>query len=1048
MAFSEQQNTRAGSFFQKPHIPPEYVERKMVCGTIKQAILDGRHVWVAAPPGAGKSLCVSDYLENQQNPCAWLCLEPAHNDPRHLLSELAQKFNVDAAESEADSFHQLIRYFKSHCNTGESFILVLDNVHVLDETARTHQFFADVLLQPDITINLIFLDRCSPPAPYGRMLVNQLMTVVSESQMLFDADETRQLLLLKKIDCEQSARQIQAKSLGWVAGICLLAQEFTRQTPAQLDYMAVLDNYFSNEVCAQCDHVMCRLLMLAAYFQEVSYGVLADIADLPPAQVKTLFAGYLQRHHFVTQGDQPELITLYPLFAEYLRNRFEVEYDSDLARQLKCQIASHLVAEGSLEAAAELYCAEHNWTALIKLMTQYAQTLLMQGQHALLAAWLQRVPSAIVENSGGLIALQGHCLMAADPHQARAKFIQAYQLHRQNGDLAEQLQSWTFIIDTYLMVLDDYSELAQWIDEVRPYYGHHNFADQYSEARFFTALFGSCIHRYGHPHDFEGLLDRCFTILPAVDGNQQVALGALLITHTVISGEVRYVKKLSAMLRGINSYPQATPVSLIIWHIFNAQVGWIGADRELALNHCRKAEVLMQQFQVLPMQNFVYSQFVFTYLFDNQLEQAAHYIALAKPAEGVTRKLDYAQYYQFSGWQKLCRRELPSALDDLKLGMMLSRQACMPVAQACLGILLCFTCIAAGNKKDFEKYFAELCRVLKSFKGYFGSYLMDLIQAYLHYEENRPDQCCQHLSDALAVAEDSGIIDYPGRINWILAPLYSLALEHNIYPDKVKNLIRQQNIAPDNHAMLNPRWPWPVKIHWLGEPAIVLEGDIWQRGKKENYKPLLLLKLLSIHEEALSYQQVIESLWPGIDTDNGQTNLKSVVARLRKIIGKDNIIQQNKRLCLSDEKCWVDNKALRVHLEKISAYALESPELVEQAAKLPVLYPGDFYCHEKDPMSIELYAQDLQRDYFAMLYHGVQACQQQQKNELLETLCRHAIDIDPIREEFYFPLFEQLKVLERFVEINSFYSLYVRALDEKSNASPSHELKDLIEKIF
>jgi len=187
-----------------------------------------------------------------------------------------------------------------------------------------------------------------------------------------------------------------------------------------------------------------------------------------------------------------------------------------------------------------------------------------------------------------------------------------------------------------------------------------------------------------------------------------------------------------------------------------------------------------------------------------------------------------------------------------------------------------------------------------------------------------------------------------------LAELCADALELNIEPDFCAALIRRRALAPPESAP--SRWPWPLRLHVLGDFRMELNGAPVNPGAKPPTRSLDILRVLAISKDhACSLQDIYEWLWPDAEGDQAKAACEQALHRLRKILSApDLIVQREGKLYLSAQHTWVDvvdwerklTHALRTsqdeimqsalaefggplfHSERVSAWALPAIERV------------------------------------------------------------------------------------------------------------------------
>jgi len=175
----------------------------------------------------------------------------------------------------------------------------------------------------------------------------------------------------------------------------------------------------------------------------------------------------------------------------------------------------------------------------------------------------------------------------------------------------------------------------------------------------------------------------------------------------------------------------------------------------------------------------------------------------------------------------------------------------------------------------------------------------------------------------------------------ILAALCAEALTHSIETEYVQRLVRNAHLQPPSPAVL--RWPYPVRIHTLGRPAIVVEGEPVVFTGKAQRRPLeLLYYLVANGGREVAVTRLIDTLWA---EDGGMVSrgaFDMALNRLRRLLRvPESLLLHGGRLSLSDRVCWVDVRAL----ERLLGDADSEPDSGCRLALLERslgLYQGDF----------------------------------------------------------------------------------------------------------
>ena len=147
--------------------------------------------------------------------------------------------------------------------------------------------------------------------------------------------------------------------------------------------------------------------------------------------------------------------------------------------------------------------------------------------------------------------------------------------------------------------------------------------------------------------------------------------------------------------------------------------------------------------------------------------------------------------------------------------------------------------------------------------------------------------------------------------------LFRFSLQHDIEVDFVRQIIKKCGIKCESPETEN--WPWPIKLYTLGRFIVVIDDVPLRFTGKAQRKPLDLLKaLVALGGREVSSSIIIQSLWPDSEGDAGQPTFDSTVHRLRKLLGRDDVILVNDgRLTLNAQFVWVDVWAFERLLGKV-----------------------------------------------------------------------------------------------------------------------------------
>ena len=215
-------------------------------------------LWIAGPPGMGKTTLNATYLQARDVRCLWLQLDAADADAASFARALlaagaaapapapapASARSPKVAPPGADDLRDVPGFIRRtlrqlSASLPGAWALVLDNVQEIGPAPAIHAGLAASLADLPEGCSVVFLSREPPPDAYARALSAQQLALVDERQLRFDVDDTRQLLALHGRDWP--AAQLQQLTDGWAAAMILMlatradlgAQEAARDAAAR-----------------------------------------------------------------------------------------------------------------------------------------------------------------------------------------------------------------------------------------------------------------------------------------------------------------------------------------------------------------------------------------------------------------------------------------------------------------------------------------------------------------------------------------------------------------------------------------------------------------------------------------------------------------------------------------------------------------------------------------------------------------------------------------------------------------------------------------------
>lgn len=296
---------------------------------------------ISAPAGFGKTTLLSEWAAGCERRVAWLSLDEGDNDPRRFLAYLVAALQTVAASigngvlgmlqlPQLPPNESILTVLLNEVTaTPESFILVLDDYHVIDAEPIDHilTFLVEHLPLP---AHLVIATREDPPLPLARLRARGQLTELRVSDLRFTPSEAAEFLnqtMGLKLSAEDIAA-LEARTEGWIVGLQLAAvslqghkdtagfiKSFTGSHRFVLDYLV-------EEVLQQQPENIQTFLLRTSILDRLC-GPLCDAVLLGRSGAGQQTLAYLERSNLfiISMDNERRWYRYHHLFADSLRQR-------------------------------------------------------------------------------------------------------------------------------------------------------------------------------------------------------------------------------------------------------------------------------------------------------------------------------------------------------------------------------------------------------------------------------------------------------------------------------------------------------------------------------------------------------------------------------------------------------------------------------------------------------------------------------------------------------------------------------------------------------
>ncbi len=391
---------------------------------------DKRLVLLSAPAGYGKTSLLLDYAEATAAPVAWFSADEDDRDLRsfgeYLLSAIRHAFPLAGRTTDAllqstrgapDPMVLAERLAADLRALPDAVNLVIDDYHLVDQSADVGRFLAALLTRLPPGVRLVLVGRTIPsltPETLSLLAAQGLVAGIGPAELRFSVDEVRELFE----QCfnlhlpETEIQRLAAETEGWIAGIRLtthtLWQGLLRDVLASRG-KENLYTYLANQVLEQQTDDIQSFLLSTCVLQEMEAAVCDALLDrTDSADTLRLLEN---RSLFVvrTEAGEAPRWRYHPLFASFLQHRLAA--DPAKEAELHGRAGDVFSSRGQLDPAVRHYLAASQPEAAARMIERNARQVYEAGHFLTLSGWLDSLPAEVLEQRPHLLRLRGKILV-------------------------------------------------------------------------------------------------------------------------------------------------------------------------------------------------------------------------------------------------------------------------------------------------------------------------------------------------------------------------------------------------------------------------------------------------------------------------------------------------------------------------------------------------------------------------------------------------------------------------------------------------------------
>ncbi|HEU4383779.1 MAG TPA: BTAD domain-containing putative transcriptional regulator [Anaeromyxobacteraceae bacterium] len=929
------------------------------------ALLDrarGKAIWIAGPPGSGKTTLVSSWLGSRRVSSLWYPVRPEDGDLASFFYELGARagrrrtplppFTPEYQGGEGAFARRFFRELTR--GRRRPWALVLDDLERVAASPSFLDILRDALEDLSPGTRAILVSREQPPEGFTRLVANGVLSVVGGDALRLTPGEA--LAIARAHAPGRTPEELDRlcrRSAGWAAGLVLLA--FSPADAADSDQEPkALFAYLASELLDRADPDTRRILVASAVPPVLPARMVEALCGSERALA--VLEDLARRAFFVARrGREDPVFELHPLAREFLLERARAEMPPERLRALEEWAARLLAETGHVEDAIDLHLRAQAWADATHLVLLRAPLLAATGRTAKLEGWLEALGEAQAAQHPWLWYWRGVCRLAVDPATARQHLARAWEGFESAGDARGLHLAFAAAIESFVLEWNDLRGMDQWIDRFETASRLHPVTPGAEFAhRSATAILAALTFRRPGSQALSEWEGRALAVVndTSLRPVARLTMGAYLLVAWAFRGKGKRAAEVVGTLAPLARAGATDPLVGLAWLASEALHFWqVGEPSRselaasLGLQMARESGVHVWDFHLG-------QQRVLAAIAAGEPGRARQHMASIEACLRERRPLHDVSLLEMETLLALHAGDAESAARAVRAGRELAKAAGasgLAFAEALSTLHVAVALVEAGDPEARPQL--EALRRGGTAWSALGEMVVELAQAELERRSGDLVAARAHLERGLRVSRERSIAPDLWFSRGRLAELCALAIDSDVESEHALALVRRLELAAPA-GCASERWPWKLRIRLFGQYQVLVAGTPLRPSARARRRPLdVLPALVARGGHSATAQAIAAALWPESEGDLAHHALETAAHRLRRLLGHEVVQHREGEVRLDAGRCWVDALAFESLLAEAAALAQrrDGAGALAAAGGALALYRGPFLEGREEP---------------------------------------------------------------------------------------------------